>query len=692
MKDFVLIRREIETATGDVRGLVDVVLVGRAGCGERVFDLYRHSGDGAGSTSRGRRLVSAITERHLQRAQAAPLLEETTAAIKRFKRVLHEDETLSKQARIHEVVAAQKAIAAEVTEAKKLTALWRFIFKQRSQGQSNEGSVIGSPDQRHLREARPEGERSTPATVGSADQHHSDGVDGFDVAVRSDATQRDPNGAVHLAEHGVGRGEPQPSRNADSETFRDERDSPTTGVGSDQQRLSDPPERIEGVVLIVDLANLVARCFHTGEPSEVHGVRGMLFKVAELIGLYHPSLILIAAEGGHDVRTRLYPAYKADREKNEALQAQIDLARAQCEGIGWPVLRSPGYEADDVIATLARYCGPRATRTIVASTDKDLLQLATVPGVVVYDPYGIKSEVTAEHIQKRWGVRADQIGDLLALAGDKVDGVPGVDGIGEGIASQLLNKHETLERVLIYAAQLACDKKCTKTIKTLHEQRERALLSRELVELLNCPVADRWWTWPANRPRQFWDERLQKAKLFSAAKRLGEVLGEPREHHTMLGGLAELITDSRVIDPPEERGLRQPTVGEAATDEAEATNARATVGVSLGDDQHTDQVAASELTTGSTAAGDDAQVPDDVLRRSYADGLDWRERSPGIVSRMKARTPEDYCREFWEHETPELLAFARGALGFPFEDQRSKPAGVEQPMKFARATARALFE
>ncbi len=416
-------------------------------------------------------------------------------------------------------------------------------------------------------------------------------------------------------------------------------------------------------MLIVDLANLVVRSYHVGQPSEVHAVRGMLDTVAGLIETYHPELLLFAAEGGHDVRCQLYPDYKAHRKPTEQnLKDQLILAAATCEGIGWPVLKSSGYEADDVIATLARYCGPRSAGVVIASTDKDLLQLTTVDGVTVHDPYGIKGRVTADLIHKRFGVGADQLGDLLALAGDASDGVPGVDGIGEGTAAKLLNAHKTLDGVLAFAAQMATTK-TTQTIATLHQQRERALLSRRLVELLNCPLPSRWWTWPADRPRPHWGERLERSKLFKSANRLSQLLGEPSEHPP-LGGLMELITES---SPPSQGGAGG---GEARTPTA----------------------AASELTTGSMAVTSDAGIPEDVLRLHYGRGVDWRAESPGIVARMKARTPEEYCREFWEHEAPELLAFARGALGLPFEDQRSKPAGVEQPMKFARATARALFE
>ncbi len=129
MKAVINIRRPIETASGDVSGLVAPLLVGCDCHGERVFDLYRRV-DGGDLTHRGRRLVSAVCERHLQRAQAAPLLAETVEAVTRFKRVLIEDERLSGEPRIHEVVSAQKAIAGEVAAVQRLIKFWRFVFNE----------------------------------------------------------------------------------------------------------------------------------------------------------------------------------------------------------------------------------------------------------------------------------------------------------------------------------------------------------------------------------------------------------------------------------------------------------------------------------------------------------------------------------------------------------------------------------
>lgn len=293
-----------------------------------------------------------------------------------------------------------------------------------------------------------------------------------------------------------------------------------------------------GTVVIIDLMNVLVAAFHAvKQKSEVHAVRSMLGTVRGLIETMSPNVLLFAAEGGHDFRRGFYPQYKANREETKPeLKRQIVLAHEAIEAIGWPVLSSPGYEADDVLATVARQCEAMGVQCTVVSSDKDLKALSGTTRI--YDQR-LKKQVTASDVQAKFGVGAGQLLDFLALTGDRIDNVPGVPGIGEKTAAALLTRYGNLEAILVSALteDHTNDKKPTPASawSSLKEHRSTALLSRRLVELqTSIPLPTGWETSPALNPRSTWIDRLRAMGLGATVNGLSEVFNEPRTSEVRL--------------------------------------------------------------------------------------------------------------------------------------------------------------
>lgn len=153
-------------------------------------------------------------------------------------------------------------------------------------------------------------------------------------------------------------------------------------------------------------------------------------------------------------RNAIYPAYKANRESAPAeLKHQFQLARRFLRGIGISEFGSDRYEADDLIGTLARIEREQGQRLVIVTGDKDLAQL--IHEQDLWWEFGKDQRMDAKGIQKRFGVRPDQIADQLAIAGDKVDNIPGVPGVGMATAACLLRKFDNVEILLSRIPEIA---------------------------------------------------------------------------------------------------------------------------------------------------------------------------------------------------------------------------------------------
>ncbi len=192
---------------------------------------------------------------------------------------------------------------------------------------------------------------------------------------------------------------------------------------------------------------------------------------------YQPRACIVVFDSKSPTfRKEIDPRYKANRPPPpEDISAQIEAVRKLCEAAEFPVLQSEGVEADDWIASFAHFWNSQK-RVVIVSTDKDLTQLIN-ENTVLYDAY--KDKIIAEpEVKEKWGVRPDQMGDLLSLTGDSSDNIPGVAGVGPKTAATLINDFGSIDEIL---------KNTQKLSPKLREKIEKSLddlkLSQRLVAL-----------------------------------------------------------------------------------------------------------------------------------------------------------------------------------------------------------------
>jgi DNA polymerase I len=222
----------------------------------------------------------------------------------------------------------------------------------------------------------------------------------------------------------------------------------------------------------------------------VYGFAGFLLK---LIDAERPSHLGVAFDRdltGSFFRNQVYPAYKAQRTAPPAeLVAQLADCEAMAAALGAATFVHDRYEADDLIATLCRQLTTAGHAVVVVTSDKDLAQLVG-ERVSLYD-FGKGLRLGPAEVRSTFGVRADQVVDLLALAGDPVDNIPGVPGIGRKTAAELLGAYGSLDDLYAGLEELRGSRlRGAKTLYgKLRDARELAFLSRRLAALAtDAPV------------------------------------------------------------------------------------------------------------------------------------------------------------------------------------------------------------
>jgi 5'-3' exonuclease len=213
--------------------------------------------------------------------------------------------------------------------------------------------------------------------------------------------------------------------------------------------------------LVLDSPSLIYRAFFAlprtirdpgGQP--VNAVRGYLDMLSRLLLDHHPSggvVNVFDADWRPQWRVDAYPGYKARRpEDPPELPAQVPLIRALLEAAGLPVAEAPGYEADDVIGTIASAAGPDE-RIAVVTGDRDLFQLVRDPVVIVLFPRKGTSDLARMDeagVAAKTGVPPDRYVDFAILRGDPSDGLPGVAGVGEKTAARLVAEFPGLDELV----------------------------------------------------------------------------------------------------------------------------------------------------------------------------------------------------------------------------------------------------
>jgi DNA polymerase I len=228
--------------------------------------------------------------------------------------------------------------------------------------------------------------------------------------------------------------------------------------------LDDGPAR-ESELFLVDGNNLAYRAFFAlpeelqttdGQPTNaLLGFTNMLFK---LLSDYQPRGVAVAWDTRPVHRKEIAAEYKADRRSMpDLLREQFPYFRPIVEAFGYRNLEFEGWEADDVIATLATRADESGVKTCVVSTDRDAFQLVSEHVCLMMTPRGVADVqvYTPERVEARYGIRPDQIPDFIGLKGDTSDNIPGIPGIGDKTAGQLISQYGSLEAVVEHAAELS---------------------------------------------------------------------------------------------------------------------------------------------------------------------------------------------------------------------------------------------
>ena len=268
---------------------------------------------------------------------------------------------------------------------------------------------------------------------------------------------------------------------------------------------------------LIDGSGYIFRAYHALPPlsrksdglptGAVNGFCTMLYKLLEDsrsdAGKNKPThFVVIFDSARKNFRNEIYKDYKANRtETPEDLAPQFEYIRKSVEAFNVTSTEMLNYEADDLIATYTDKIIKKGAKVTIVSGDKDLMQLVK-PGVRLYDP--MKSRVLGnKEVKEKFGVEPSKVVDVQALAGDSSDNVPGVPGIGIKTAAELINKYKSLETLLEKAHEIPQNKRR----ETILENKNKAILSRKLVELKNdVPVKQKIET--------FTLKKINKEKLY----------------------------------------------------------------------------------------------------------------------------------------------------------------------------------
>ena len=200
-----------------------------------------------------------------------------------------------------------------------------------------------------------------------------------------------------------------------------------------------------------------------------------------------PTYLAVSFDVGKTFRDDIFPDYKGTRAKTpEELHQQVDRIREVVAAFNIPVIEQEGYEADDVLGTLARQASQQGVKTLVLTGDRDLLQLVTDEVHILLAGRRGNEEYGPAEVVEKFGIRPDQIVDYKAMVGDSSDNIPGVRGVGDKTAVKLLQQYETLDAIYEHLDEV----KSTRFRTALENGRKEADLSRELAQIItDVPVS-----------------------------------------------------------------------------------------------------------------------------------------------------------------------------------------------------------
>ena len=245
-------------------------------------------------------------------------------------------------------------------------------------------------------------------------------------------------------------------------------------------------------LFLVDAMAHVYRAFFAPMPQRLTGPGGVPTNVPFLFGNilrrlikdYQPEYIGIVFDPpGATFRDKLFEKYKAQRQPMpDEMRVQLPFVRRLCEAMRLPVLEIKGYEADDVIGTMAVQAGKHNLEVLIVSNDKDMMQLVGKSvRTLRTGSGGTKGDIIVDEkkVEEILGVPPEKVVDYMALLGDTIDNIPGAKGIGEKGAAELIKKYGSVESALDHADEVP-NKRYR---EALQQQREQVLMSKQLAEI-----------------------------------------------------------------------------------------------------------------------------------------------------------------------------------------------------------------
>jgi DNA polymerase I len=261
---------------------------------------------------------------------------------------------------------------------------------------------------------------------------------------------------------------------------------PKTLTGAELQ-LDDAPAR-EAELFLVDGNNLAYRAFFalpeelaTSEGFSTNALLGFTNMLFKLLSDYRPKGVAVAWDTRPVHRTELSEEYKSERRPMpDLLREQFPYFRPIVEAFGYRNLEFEGWEADDVIATLTSRADDAGIKTCIVSTDRDAFQLVSENVCLMMTPRGVADVhvYTPERVEARYGIPPERVPDFIGLKGDTSDNIPGIPGIGDKTAGQLVAQYGSLEGVLEHVDELSPAR-----AKNIRENAEQALVSKELATM-----------------------------------------------------------------------------------------------------------------------------------------------------------------------------------------------------------------
>jgi len=311
---------------------------------------------------------------------------------------------------------------------------------------------------------------------------------------------------------------------------------------------SSPVKSDSHKVLLLDGHSLAFRAFFalpetlvTSSGQVTNAVYGFTAMLIKLLADERPQGVVVCFDKGVPrFRVDRYAEYKAGRAATpELFKQQLPLIREVLESLRIPMVDSEGYEADDLLATLTRRCRAEGLEVIIVTGDRDILQLVGAGVVVIMTRRGISDVIRydAPTVLERYGVTPEQWTDFVALKGETSDNLPGVPGIGDKTAAQLINKYGDIEGVIAHADELT-----PKLRGAIKEKAEQVRVNKELGHLLDDVKLD---LDPATLRLQAWDDEAVRS-LFSSLefRTLHERLKEINFHTVVTAPVLETGTIS----------------------------------------------------------------------------------------------------------------------------------------------------